>query len=99
MARAAANGPSGRAGPLATLRSMLPTAVSNGEVILIVTFVVLPIAAIAFAGAGAVYREIGKGAFAMDHDKPARAAAVERSAPTRAGLSWSIANAPLPISR
>ena len=30
--------------------------------------VVTPIAAIAFAGSGAVYREIGKGAFAMDHD-------------------------------
>ena len=27
-------------------------------------------AALAFAGAGAVYKEIGKGAFAMDHDMP-----------------------------
>ena len=52
---------------------MLPVALSNGDVILIVVFVALPIAAIAFAGAGAVYREIGKGAFAMDHDlQPAR---------------------------
>lgn len=48
---------------------MLPTAVSNGEVIIIVVAVVAPIAAIAFAGAGAVYREIGKGTFAMDHDQ------------------------------
>ena len=32
--------------------------------------VAMPIAALAFAGAGAVYREIGKGAFAMDHDLP-----------------------------
>jgi hypothetical protein len=48
---------------------MLPTAVSNGEVILIVTLVVAPIAALAFAGAGAVYREIGKGTFAMDRDE------------------------------
>src|SRR5690242_11763479 len=63
---------------------MLPTAVSNGEVILIVTFVVLPIAAIAFAGAGAVYREIGKGAFAMDHDKPSRGGADLSSAAARA---------------
>lgn len=47
---------------------MLPTAVSNGEVIIIVVLIAAPIAAIAFAGAGAVYREIGKGAFAMDHD-------------------------------
>ena len=48
---------------------MLPLAVSNGEVILIVVLVVAPIAAIAFAGSGAVYREIGKGAFAMDHER------------------------------
>ena len=50
---------------------MLPLAVSNGEVIIIVVAVVVPIAAIAFAGAGAVYKEIGKGAFAMDHEKKA----------------------------
>lgn len=43
-------------------------AVSNGEVILIVVLVVAPIAALAFAGSGAVYKEIGKGAFAMDHE-------------------------------
>lgn len=48
---------------------MLPLAVSNGEVIIIVVVVVAPIAAIAFAGSGAVYREIGKGAFAMDHER------------------------------
>jgi hypothetical protein len=47
---------------------MLPVAVSNGEVIIIVVAVVAPIAAIAFAGAGSVYREIGKGAFSMDHE-------------------------------
>jgi hypothetical protein len=45
------------------------TAVSNGEVIIIVVLVVAPIAAIAFAGAGAVYRQIGRGAFAMDHER------------------------------
>lgn len=45
------------------------TAVSNGEVILIVVLVVAPIAAIAFAGSGAVYRQIGRGAFAIDHDR------------------------------
>jgi hypothetical protein len=56
-------------GPLATLDRMVATAVSNGEVIILVVLVAAPIAAIAFAGAGAVYREIGKGAFAMDHEK------------------------------
>ena len=46
------------------------TALSNGDVILIVVFLALPIAAIAFAGAGTVYRQIGKGDFAMDHADP-----------------------------
>ena len=48
---------------------MLPFAVTNGDVIIIVVLVCIPVAAIAFAGAGAVYREIGKGGFAMDHEK------------------------------
>jgi hypothetical protein len=48
---------------------VLPSAVSNGDVIIIVVLVVAPIAAVAFAGAGAVYKEIGKGAFAMDHEQ------------------------------
>ena len=52
---------------------VLPLAISNGEVIIVVVLVVAPIAAIAFAGAGSVYREIGKGTFAMDHDRPAPA--------------------------
>jgi len=50
---------------------VLPLGISNGEVIIVVVLVVAPIAAIAFARSGAVYREIGKGAFAMDHDRPA----------------------------
>ena len=40
---------------------------AQGEFFLVVLFVALPIAAIAFASAGKVYDEIGKGAFAMDH--------------------------------
>ncbi len=47
---------------------MLPLALSNGDVILLVVLLAIPIAALAFAGAGAVYREIGKGTFAMDHE-------------------------------
>lgn len=50
---------------------MLPLAISNGEVIIGVVLLVAPIAALAFAGSGAVYREIGKGTFAMDHDRSA----------------------------
>ncbi|MCB0866544.1 MAG: hypothetical protein KDB58_12595 [Solirubrobacterales bacterium] len=48
---------------------MLPLAVSNGEVIIVVVAIAAPIAAIAFAGSGAVYRQIGKGTFAMDHER------------------------------
>lgn len=50
---------------------MLSIAVSNGEVILIVAIVSIPLAAIAFLGAGAAYDEIGKGDLSMDHDNPA----------------------------
>jgi hypothetical protein len=60
---------------------VLPSAVSNGDVIIIVVLVVAPIAAIAFAGAGAVYKEIGKGSFAMDHDQSSSGADLT----TRAG--------------
>jgi hypothetical protein len=48
---------------------VLPIAINNGEVILLVVLIAAPIAAIAFAGSGAVYREIGKGGLSMDHDE------------------------------
>lgn len=48
---------------------MLSLALSNGEIIIVVVLVAIPIAVIAFLGAGSVYDEIGKGAFAMDHEK------------------------------
>lgn len=53
---------------MVTLLVMLLLAISNGEVIILVVAVVAPIAALAFAGAGAVYKEIGKGALSMDHE-------------------------------
>lgn len=54
---------------------MAPLALADGYWIPLVLFVAAPIAAVAFAGAGSVYKQIGKGAFAMDHDMPpARAA-------------------------
>lgn len=61
----------------------LPLALSNGDVILLVIFIALPIAAIAFAGSGAVYQQIGKGDFAIDHgaagaDEPATDSAAFR---------------------
>jgi len=48
---------------------VLPLAVSNGDVILIIFFATLPVAALAFAlGAGKALGEIGKGQFAIDED-------------------------------
>jgi hypothetical protein len=48
---------------------MLPLALEQGTVLIIVAIAAIPIAAITFAlGAGHALREIGKGQFAMDHD-------------------------------
>ncbi len=47
-------------------------ALSNGEVIILVVLVAAPIAALAFAGAGSVYRQIGKGPFAIDREAPSQ---------------------------
>ena len=47
----------------------IPAAVSNGEVILIVVFAAIPVAALAFAlGAGNAFRQIGKGQFSVEFD-------------------------------
>jgi hypothetical protein len=49
---------------------MPPFAITNGDVILIVVLVALPVAAIAFIGAGAALRQIGKGQFAIEQELP-----------------------------
>lgn len=46
---------------------MLSLALTSGEAIIVIVAVAFPLAAISFAGAGSVYKEIGKGDFAMDH--------------------------------
>ncbi len=48
----------------------MPLALTNGEVILIVVFVALPVAAIAFAVSGRALRQIGKGQFAIEQELP-----------------------------
>ncbi len=47
------------------------TAVDNGKVIIFVALVALPIAAIAFAGAGKALKGLGKGRFAIEQELPA----------------------------
>jgi hypothetical protein len=47
----------------------VPLGVSNGDVIMIVVFVAIPIAALFFAlGAGGAFRSIGKGGLSVDFD-------------------------------
>ena len=50
--------------PLAT------TAVDNGKVMILVALVVLPIAAVAFAGSGKALKQLGKGRFAIEQELP-----------------------------
>lgn len=44
--------------------------VDSGTVLVLVTLIVLPIAAFAFARSGQAWKELGKGAFAIDQDLP-----------------------------
>jgi hypothetical protein len=48
---------------------------ANGTVLLAITLVVLPIAAVAFARSGGAWRRIGKGEFAIEQELPPQAAA------------------------
>jgi hypothetical protein len=52
--------------------STVATAVDNGSVLIVITLIVLPIAAIAFAGSGQAWRSIGRGPYAIDPDLPPR---------------------------
>lgn len=53
----------------------LPLAASdpaNGAILIAISLIVLPVAAIAFARSGAAWRSIGRGPFAIDQDLPRR---------------------------
>jgi hypothetical protein len=55
------------------LAGVLPIALSNGEVILVIVLAAIPIGALTFAlGAGGAFRQIGKGQFSVqfEHDLP-----------------------------
>ena len=45
-------------------------ALDNGTVLILITLSVLPIAAIAFARSGAAWKQVGKGAFAIEQELP-----------------------------
>jgi hypothetical protein len=50
--------------------ALLGTSVENGSVLIAITLLVLPIAAIAFARSGQTWRSIGRGPYAIDPDLP-----------------------------
>jgi hypothetical protein len=45
-------------------------ALDNGTVLILITLSVLPIAAIAFARSGTAWKQVGKGAFAIEQELP-----------------------------
>jgi hypothetical protein len=50
-------------------------AIGSGTVLVLITLVVLPIAAVAFARSGGAWRRIGKGEFAIEQEPPPAAGA------------------------
>jgi len=52
--------------------ALLGTSVESGAVLIAITLIVFPIAAIAFARSGQAWRSIGRGPFAIDPDLPPR---------------------------
>ena len=48
--------------------------IDNGTVLVVITLVVLPIAAVAFARSGGAWRRIGKGEFAIEQELPPKEA-------------------------
>jgi hypothetical protein len=49
---------------------VLALALSNGEVILLIVLVAIPVAALSFVGAGTAFRQIGKGPLAIEQELP-----------------------------
>jgi len=57
--------------------------VDNGNVLLLITLVVVPVAGIAFARSGQAWRGIGRGPYAIDPDLPPRSVRRQASPVTR----------------
>ena len=61
---------------------MLPLALSNGDVIILVLALAIPVVALSFIGAGNAFKQIGKGAFAIEQEpRPKRGSAPAPIAP------------------
>jgi hypothetical protein len=51
---------------------VLPFALSNGDVILLIVIIAIPVAALSFIGSGEAFRQIGKGPLSIEQDFPQR---------------------------
>jgi hypothetical protein len=60
------------------------TAAQNGSVLILITLVAAPIAAVAFARSGKAWRGIGRGPYAIDPDLPPRSVRPQPSPVSRA---------------
>ena len=49
---------------------MVETALSNGEAILVIVLIAIPVAALSFLGAGAAFKQIGKGPLSIEQEMP-----------------------------
>ncbi|MDX6586725.1 MAG: hypothetical protein QOI31_1198 [Solirubrobacterales bacterium] len=49
---------------------MLPLALSNGDVILLIVLVAIPIGALSFIGSGEAFKQIGRGPLSIEQDFP-----------------------------
>lgn len=61
-------------GAIRTLPGVTSFALSNGEAIILIVAIAIPLGAISFIGAGNALGQIGKGAFAIDREMPQKGA-------------------------
>lgn len=60
----------GRPGTFRSLRGVLPLALSNGEAIILIVALAIPIGALSFMWSGEAFRQIGKGPLSIEQDFP-----------------------------
>ncbi|HYH62209.1 MAG TPA: hypothetical protein VD766_10125, partial [Solirubrobacterales bacterium] len=49
---------------------MVQLAISNGEVILVIVLIAIPVAALSFVGSGEAFKQIGRGPLSIEQDFP-----------------------------
>jgi hypothetical protein len=60
---------------------VVPVALSNGDAIVLIIAVAIPVAVLSFIGSGAVFRQIGKGPLAIEQELPQKSGSAPREVP------------------